>query len=67
MFDNSEIKLYLGEAISHLDSASHCIENAETAIYRQTGDFTKTVESVLMEVWGLKCKVNVLLQDWSMR
>ena len=57
----------LREASELLDKARIEIEDAEVAMYQETGEFPKTTQSVLADIWGVRCKVNILQQDWSLR
>jgi len=50
-----------------LDKARIEIEDAEVAIYQETGNFSKMTQSILADIWGVRCKVNILQQDWSLR
>lgn len=57
----------LSKASDLLSQARVEIEDAEVAMYLETGDFSKKAELVLGDIWRAKCGVNIMYQDWSMR
>lgn len=64
---DKEVLDRLSKASDLLNQARVEIEDAEAAMYLETGDFSKGAELVLGDIWRAKCGVNILYQDWSMR
>lgn len=64
---SKEVLERLSKASDLLNQARVEIEDAEAAMYQETGDFSKRCELVLDDIWRAKCGVNILYQDWSMR
>ena len=64
---SKEVLDRLSKASDLLSQARVEIEDAEAAMYQETGDFSKKAEFVLGDIWRAKCGVNILYQDWSMR
>lgn len=64
---NKEVLERLSKASDLLSKARVEIEDAEAAMYQETGDFSKKAELVLGNIWRARCGVNIMHQDWSMR
>lgn len=64
---SKEVLDRLSNASDLLSQARVEIEDAEAAMYQETGDFSKSAEIVLGDIWRAKCGVNIMHQDWSMR
>lgn len=64
---SKEVLEHLSKASDLLSQARVEIEDAEVAMYQETGDFSKKAELVLGDIWRAKCGVNIMHQDWSMR
>ena len=64
---STEVLERLSKASDLLNQARVEIEDAEAAMYQETGDFSKRAEIVLGDIWRAKCGVNIMHQDWSMR
>ena len=64
---SKEVLERLNKASNLLSQARVEIEDAEAAMYQETGDFSKKAELILGDIWRAKCGVNIMHQDWSMR
>lgn len=64
---SKEVLKRLSKASDLLSQARVEIEYADVAMYQETGDFSKSAEIVLGDIWRARCGVNIMYQDWSMR